>query len=206
VTEAAALEKEKAEDLLKPWLGEAVLDDLPIPHLVTVELDPKAPATAATLTDALAAAGVDATVDDHGRWLRDVEHAADIVRVSVGGLFVLLAAAAGAVIAFATRTGMAARRDVIEVLHLAGARDNFVAGLFQGRFAKLAFVSGFWGAAFAVGAVAALKSVGGGEGFSPALPIAWTDLLLISPCPFVAATVAAAAARLTTLRLLKGTR
>jgi hypothetical protein len=40
---------------------EALLDDLPIPRLVTVDLDPKAPATAIALDRALKAAGVDAS-------------------------------------------------------------------------------------------------------------------------------------------------
>ena len=81
VAEARALEKEKAEALLEPWLGrEALLDDLPIPRLVTVELDPKKPATAAALDSALKAAGVDATVDDHSRWIGDIERSAGIAR------------------------------------------------------------------------------------------------------------------------------
>jgi cell division transport system permease protein len=205
VVEAAALEKEKAEELLRPWLGDAALQDLPVPHLVTVVLDPNAPAGAADLRKALASAGIDATVDDHSRWLKNVEQAAGAVRVAAGALFALMALAAGAVVAFATRTGMAARRDVVEVLHLSGARDDFIAGLFQVRFAKLAAVSGLWGAGAAALVAGALTAFGGGDGFTPALPLDWIDLLMVSPCPVVAATVAALAARLTTLRLLRGT-
>jgi cell division transport system permease protein len=204
VSEAAALEREKAEELLKPWLGQAALKDLPIPHLVTVELDPRHPASIEDLRRALRVAGVDAEVDDHGRWLEDVERSAQAIRFMVAGLFLLTAAAAGAVIAFATRVGMAARRDVVEVLHFSGAKDEYVAGLFQSRFAKLSAVSGLWGAAAAALAAGLLKAFGGGEGFAPALPLVWTDLLLVSPCPLVAATVAALAARSTTLRLLRG--
>ena len=113
-----------------------------------------------------------------------------------------MAAAAGAVIAFATRAGMAAQKDMVEVLHLSGARDNYIAGLFQLRFAKLAALAGLAGAAAAALVMALLKSLGGGDGFTPALPLAWSDLLAVSPCPLVAATVAVLAARATTLRLL----
>ena len=205
VTEARVLEREKAEALLKPWLGDAVLQDLPIPQLVTVELDRKHPATAAQLKHALDKAGVDADVDDHALWLKDVERSAGVVRWAVGVLFALTAAAAAAVIAFATRAGMAARRDVVDVLHLTGAKDDFIAGLFQLRFARLAAVSGLWGAVAAAGVTALIELLGGGQGFTPALPLTWMDLLAVSPCPLVAATVAALAARLTTLRLLRGT-
>jgi cell division transport system permease protein len=118
-------------------------------------------------------------------------------------LFMLMAAAAGSLIAFATRTGMAARRDVVEVLHLTGAQDRFVAGLFQRRFAGLAARAGTYGAACAAAIVALARLLGGTEGFTPVLPLAWTDLLVALPCPALAALVAAAAARSTALSILR---
>ncbi|HYE43738.1 MAG TPA: ABC transporter permease [Caulobacteraceae bacterium] len=203
VAEAAALEREKAEALLEPWLGNTSLEDLPIPHLVTVRLDPVRPATAAELKRALSAAGVEAAVDDHSRWMADIERVAVSVRLVALAVFALMTAAAGAVIAFATRTGMAAASDVVEVLHLSGAKDDFIAGLFQWRYARLAAVAGLYGSAAAALLAAGLILFGGGGGFTPALPLQWIDLAAVSPCALVAATVAAVAARLTTLRLLR---
>lgn len=202
VSEAAALEREKAEALLKPWLGDAVLADLPVPQLVTVRLDPERPASARDLEHALRLAGVDGTVDDHGLWLQDVERAAGTVRWTAVLVFGLLALAAAAMIGFATRAAMTARRDVVEVLHLSGATDGFVAGVFQARYARTAALSGAIGAAGAAALVAILRLGGGGEGLTPALPYAWSDLTLLLPCPLVAATVAALTARVTALRLL----
>jgi uncharacterized SAM-binding protein YcdF (DUF218 family) len=46
------------------------------------------------------------------------------------------------VVAFATRAGLAARRDVVEVLHLTGAEDGQIANLFELRFARIAAVAG----------------------------------------------------------------
>lgn len=206
VTEARALEGEKAEALLKPWLGDAaVLKDLPVPQLVTVEFDPANPATAGDLRKALATAGVDATVDDHRRWRADVEDAAGLVRTGALVIFALTAGAAAAVVAFAVRAGMAAQRNAVEVLHLAGAEDEFIASLVQMRFAKLAAVAGLIGAAAAAFVGMLLILFGGREGFTPALPLRWIDLTLVSPCPLVAATVAAVAARTTTLRFMRET-
>ncbi|MFA7262584.1 MAG: ABC transporter permease [Caulobacter sp.] len=197
VSEARALEKEKAEALLEPWLGhEALLDDLPIPRLVAVDLDPKVPARAATLDQALKAAGIDATVDDHSLWIADIERGAGIARWSALSVFLLIASAAGAVIAFATRAAMAAHRETIEVLHLSGAQASFVVRLFQARFAQAAALAGLFGAAGAaiIGALARLA--GGGQGLTPVLPVAWIDLLAVVPTPLLAALVAAVAARL----------
>jgi cell division transport system permease protein len=204
VSEARALEREKAYDLIRPWLGDVSdLEDLPVPRLVAVSLDAKSPATAPQLDKALKAQGLDAVVDDHSRWIKDIRHAADVVRAIAAVVFVLVAAAAGAVVAFATRAGLAARRDVVEVLHLAGAEDAQIAGLFELRFARIAAVAGGIGAVGAAALGAALRLIGGGQGITPALPIAWIDLLVVLPCPLLAALVAAIAARLTARRLIK---
>ncbi len=196
VSEARALEKAKAEALLEPWLGhEALLDDLPIPRLVAVDLDPRAPAKAAALDQALKAAGIDATVDDHSLWIGDIERGAGIARWSALAVFLLIASAAGAVIAFATRAAMAAHRETIEVLHLSGAQPVFVIRLFQTRFAQAAALAGLFGAGGAaiIGALARLA--GGGQGLTPVLPVAWIDLIAVVPTPLIAALVAAVAAR-----------
>jgi cell division transport system permease protein len=187
VVEAQALPREKAE---------ALVDDLPTPRLVTLELDPKAPPTAAMLDRALRAAGVDATVDDHSRWIADIERAANIARLAALGVFILIAAATAAVIAFATRAGLAARRDVIEVLHFSGAEARFIAGLFQNRFATMGALAGLLGGAGAAIIGALARYFGGGAGVAPVLPLAWMDLLAALPAPVLAALIAGGSARL----------
>jgi cell division transport system permease protein len=204
VSEARALTREKAEALLEPWIGkEALVEDLPTPRLVTLDLDPKAPASAAALNQALKTAGVDAVVDDHSRWIADIERGAALTRWAALGVFVLIAAATVAVIAFATRAGLAARADVIEVLHFSGAEAGFIAGLFQGRFAAMAALAGLLGGAGAAIIGAGARYLGGGAGLAPVLPLAWIDLLAPLPCPLIAALVAGFTARLAALRLLR---
>lgn len=203
VVEAQALPREKAEALLEPWIGkEALVDDLPTPRLVTLDLDPKAPPTAAVLERALGVAGLDATVDDHSRWIADIERAADLARLTALGVFVLIAAATAAVIAFATRAGLAARREVIEVLHFSGAEARFIAGLFQGRFASMGALAGLLGGAGAVIIAAAARYFGGGGGLVPVLPLAWIDLLAALPAPMIAALIAGVSARLAASRIV----
>ena len=205
VSEASALEKEKAQALVQPWLGPgATLADLPLPRLVSVELDPRAPASATDLERALKAAGVDATVDDHSRWIRDIVGAGRLARVAAAGAAALIALAAAAVIAFATHAGLASRAEIVEVLHLSGAEDRFIIALFQNRLAELAALAGLIGSAAAALVGALVRLMGGAQGLTPILPIAWTDLLAVLPCPLIAAAVAALAARITAMRLVGG--
>ncbi len=204
VAEARALDRKAAVALLEPWLGVgAVPDDLPIPELVAVELNPAAPADAASLRHALEEAKVDGTVDDHARWLADVRRAAGAAFWAAVGVCLLISAAAAAVIAFATRSALAARRDVVEVLHLSGAEDPFVAGLLVRRFAWLAGRAAGGGAVAAAMVAVGVRLLGGASGFAPVLPVAWTDLLVVLPCPLLAALAAAWAARRTALALLR---
>ncbi|HTK34657.1 MAG TPA: FtsX-like permease family protein [Caulobacteraceae bacterium] len=204
VTEARVLDRAVAQRLLEPWLGKGnIPEDLPLPLLVTLDLDPAAPASPAAMNAALQQAGVDAELDDHSRWMKEVERAGFVVRAAALAACALTALAAAAVIAFATRAGLAARRDVVEVLHLTGARDGFVAGLFQRRFAALAARAGTYGTLAAAVMAALARAFGGVEGFTPVLPLAWADILACIPCPLLAAAVAAVSARRTALSILR---
>jgi cell division transport system permease protein len=204
VTEARALDREAAEKLLEPWLGKGnIPEDLPIPRLVVVDLDRAHPASPAALQSALASADVDGSVDDHQRWTKEVTRTGEALMGAALGALVLFGVTAAAVVAFATRATLQARRDVVEVLHLAGAEDAFVAALVQRRFALMALRAGAGGAACAAGLAALLKSFGGANGFTPVLPIAWTDLLAVAPCPLLAAAVAAIAVRRTAMSILR---
>ncbi len=205
VAEARTLEKEKAEALVEPWLGPAAqLTDLPLPRLVTVQFDPRAARqpSAADLARALRAAGVDGVVDDHSRWETDIVHAGDTARAAALAAAALIGLAAIAVIAFATQAGLAARREIVEVLHLAGAEDRFIVALFQNRLAELAGLAGILGGGAAALVAAAARLMGGANGLTPVLPIAWTDLLAALLCPLIAAGVAAVATRITAARLV----
>src|SRR6202020_3384395 len=78
-------------------------------------------------------------------------------------LFVLILAILGAVVAFATRQGLTARRDVVEALHFAGATDGYIARLFQARFARFAAQAGLAGALLAVLAAMLIKLTSAGN-------------------------------------------
>jgi cell division transport system permease protein len=204
VAEARALEKETAEALIAPWLGDiSDLSDIPVPRLVVVEFADDGPADTRALDRALRAQGLDAVVDDHSGWMEDIRRAAATARMIGLSVFLLIACAAAAVIAFATRAGLSARKEVVELLHLAGAEDGFIATLFQNRFGRLAAIAGLFGAAAAVIIGALMRLAGGGEGLTPVFPIAWIDLLALAPCPLLAGLTAAVAARLTAAGLVR---
>ncbi|MGA0546464.1 FtsX-like permease family protein [Brevundimonas sp. VNH65] len=206
VEEAEAMDRATAERLLRPWVGEAALADLPVPHLVTVRLDRDAPASAVVMSRALAEAGLDATVDDHRLWRGEVERSAAVLSALALAVFGLTALAAAAAVVYATRAGLQAQRQAVETLSLSGATDGAIARLFMRRYGLLASGAGAVGALAAAGVAGLLRGVGGEGGLTAALPVAWSDLALVVMCPLLSGAVAAAAAWIGGLTVLGGRR
>ena len=167
-----AYSKAESERLLEPWLGNGLdLSQLPIPRLIVVRLSGQRPEDLAALRAALASAAPQANLDDHRMWASRIGTMADAVVVLAAALFALMILAMGTAIGFATRGAMAGNREIVEVLHLVGASDKFIAREFQTHFRRLGLRGSLIGglAAMAFFAAASLLSFlwthspGGGE-------------------------------------------
>jgi cell division transport system permease protein len=132
--------------LLEPWLGSGlVLDDLPVPRLIAVRIDGDRPADSAALRTAIAAQVPSASIDDHRNWIGRMRAMTGVA--IAGGLAVLTLVLAATVLSvtFATRGAMATNRNVVEVLHLIGAKDGYIASQFQSHFLLLGLQGGALG-------------------------------------------------------------
>jgi cell division transport system permease protein len=164
--------KAESERLLEPWLGNGLdLSQLPIPRLIVVRLSGQRPDDLAALRTALASAVPQANLDDHRVWAARIGTMADAVVVLAAALFALMILAMGTAIGFATRGAMAGNREIVEVLHLVGASDRFIAREFQTHFRRLglrgSMIGGLAAMAFFAGASLLsfmwAHSPGGGE-------------------------------------------
>ena len=205
VRQAEVLETAEIERLLEPWLGAAAgLADLPVPALISVTFDAAAPPDIEGLARRIAEAAPGAVVDSHQAWLgkvRDLARSVQLLSVLIVGL---IGTGAIAIVAFATRMGLSVHGHVIELLHLIGARDSYVARQFQSHALTFALRGGLIGLVLAVGTVFLIgRTIKGGEALLlPALslqPLDWSILLLL---PVVVALVAMITARMTVLRTL----
>jgi cell division transport system permease protein len=161
VESAHALSKAESEKLLEPWLGAGLdLSQLPVPRLILVRLRGKRSQDLATLRSALVSAVPEADLDDHRIWAARLGAMADAVVTLAAALFALMIVAMGTAIGFATRGAMASNREIVEVLHLVGASDAFIAREFQTHFRRLGFRGAMIGglAAIAFFATASLLS------------------------------------------------
>ena len=208
VKEARLLSKAEIDALLEPNFGSRGLpESLPLPQLIAVTAEPDAQFVGPTLERRLTEAGFANAVDEHADWAGDVRRMLAIARLVALTAVALLASTAVAVIAFATHAALLARRDIVDVLHLAGARDRYIAGLFERRFWLLGLRAGAVGALLALGAAAAMifavHSSGARTGLLPELSLDFQDLLILVLTPVIAGLAARIAARVTVIRSLK---
>ena len=101
---------------------------------------------------------------------------------------------------------MLARRDIVELLHLSGARDDFIAGLFERRFLMLGVQAGALGALLAFGTAAfilfAVRQTDEQAWLLPQLSLSLADGLVLGLSPLIAGAASMFAANLTVKRSL----
>jgi cell division transport system permease protein len=162
VVSADPMSARESSALLEPWLGSAnVLEDLPIPRLIAVEIDLDNPPDMAALATTLANAVEGASIDDHRRWRSSLTRMASSLQLVAMAVIILVGATTAAIIVFATRAAIAGNREIIEVLHLTGATESFIAYQIQKRFLLLGLVSGLIGAVLAVLTFLVLNTLSG---------------------------------------------
>ncbi|HMK88587.1 MAG TPA: ABC transporter permease [Methylocystis sp.] len=156
VREVVAYSKAESEALLAPWLGSGLdLSELPTPRMIVVRLKGdmrvERGANLQALKNELARKAPAATLDDHRLWLERLGAMANAVVALAVFIFALIVAAMGVVVVSATRAAVATNREIVEVLHIVGAADDFIAREFQRRFFEL----GLRGALVGAGGAAA---------------------------------------------------
>ena len=191
--------------LLEPWIGDLPADaDLPIPHLIDVTVADQAAFDSAALTERLAAVAPGATVDDHRIWLSELIRLAQTVRLVALFIVLLVGLSALAAVVFATRSGLAIHAPTIELLHIMGAQDSFVAILFQRHAMVLGLRGSLVGGVLAVAVLVAMIRLASGidAAFVPTIALRPTDWLFIGAVPVATVLLVMATARLTVIRAL----
>jgi cell division transport system permease protein len=202
---AEPLARKDIAALLEPWLGPGSrVAELPLPQLIDVSLEQGGDLDLAALARRLAEAVPGAEIEDHAHWRRQLVSLARSIELTTLLVVLLIAAAAILVVIFATQAGLSAHRDVIDVLHLVGARDDYVArqfqdhmvrkGLFGGAVGVLLAVATLYGFAHAAGDIEAV--------LLPRLGLAAGDWLLLAALVPAAALITMITARVTVRRVL----
>jgi len=191
--------------LLEPWLGDPdLIGALPLPRLIDVRLSDEAAVDADGLAAELRGLVPGVVVDDHRVWLNRLVRLVRTVEGLATAILVLIGLATVGTVVFATRSGLAIHRETIEVLHLIGAQDSYVARQFAGRALRMGLRGGVIGLALAVPtlwAIVHLASRLRGGPF-PEMTLDMDSWALLAAVPLVVAVIATVTARITVIRAL----
>jgi cell division transport system permease protein len=151
IGEVRPYSREETTRLLEPWLGSGMqFDELPVPRLIIVRVAPGAAPDLGELRKSVSEQVPGASLDDHRRFVERMRAMSTAVLVCGMVVLALVFLATVLCVSFATRAAIAANRSVIEVLHLIGAKDKFIADHFQRHFLQLGLVGGAMGGGLAI--------------------------------------------------------
>ena len=154
------LEPAETARLLEPWLGPVPLNELPVPRLVDLRIDPNGVPDLAALQRQLASVVPDARLDDHRRSPQGMHAAARriegllVASVIVASLLIALSAM------FAVGAALIVDRSAIKLLHVLGAADSDIARGCAVRSLRLGLLGGVIGAVAALITILALNGAG----------------------------------------------
>ena len=198
------LSEGQSRALLEPWIGKVVLDQMALPVLIDVRISKTQPVDLNSLAIRLENVAAGTTIEDHGRW---IEQSQDFVHTVLATSLVILAivlVTTVAAVVFVIRTGLVIHRNQIEILHLIGAPDGYIARQFQAHVGRLCFWGGIFGVVL-VGLTLVLLGVAtnAGEEWAAWLFKApelisehWRAMLFVLSLPFVLAVFSTLVARI----------
>jgi cell division transport system permease protein len=159
VVSAKTLSDEELNALLRPWLGADIKTlAIPVPAVIAVQMagEAKDPTGLAAQLSQVAPGTI---VEDHAASAGRLGTLARSLRLCSGIVLLSVTMVTVAVIAVAARTGLAARREAVLIVHQLGATDGYIARRFASRVAVLAAMGGAIGGLLALPAVFILTTL-----------------------------------------------
>jgi cell division transport system permease protein len=129
VAQVVALTPQKMQELVAPWTsGELAMDDLPLPQVLEVKLQPTAPRAESISAIATALKARDETIDieSYQDWVDQLSVFTGTLRSGVFMLVALLVGALMALVFVVVRTSLMLHFHAVRLLHHLGARDDYI--------------------------------------------------------------------------------
>ena len=160
VEKAEPLTDKQLEKLIQPWLGDGInIQDLPIPRIIDVKIKKGADIDFMDLAYKLAQVTPMASVDNHKLWLNKLIQFADGIKILALSILALVIMITSGAIFYTTQTSLGLHKYTIEILHLMGAKDTYVAQQYAKRSAILALQGGIIGLAIAIPTIFGIASL-----------------------------------------------
>lgn len=156
IENVSPLDDEMHEKLIRPWLGDGVdIKSLTMPRLIDVQVARRNKINFDNLAAKLTEVSEYASLDSHKLWLGKLIKFANSLKSLACIVLLIVMTICAVSIFYATKTSLGLHRDIIEILHLMGAKDTYIAQQYARRAAVLSGISG------ALGFVAAIVVIWG---------------------------------------------
>ncbi len=193
------------QELVEPWLGkDAPLSDIPLPGLISVELNQSTPEDMAKLTNDIGIIDPEIVIDTHEAWLQSLLRMISSLRFAAFVVVTIIAATTITAIAGAIRSRIAVHKADVELLHLMGANDEYIIRQFQRHALMIALQGSLLGTLAAIVVLLTVKYATG-ENAATLLPTFNVHIVhgaAVAALPLMACLIAALTARFTVLRSL----
>lgn len=140
IKEIKAYTKEELAALIAPWAGEeALLDNLPIPGMVSITLHSNTTTEQAlpAIIKVLGTVSRDLRLDVNDRWARDIQRLASLLTLISAVIALALIFSIVMTVAGSVKARLANQAAEIDLLHLMGASDEYIIRQFQIHVLKL---------------------------------------------------------------------
>ncbi len=145
------LDAKSIEKLMTPWLGNKVdITSLPIPQLMDIQLDEDVEINYDEITRNLHKITPNASIDNHRLWLNRLLKFANSLNSLALAVLTMVIIICAFSIYYSTHTSLGINMNSIEILHIIGAQDDYIAKQYAHSYAKIGFFSGVIGLMIAV--------------------------------------------------------
>lgn len=206
VEQVTVLSDSELRGLLEPWLGNNVdVELLPIPKLLDVKIRNAKNFDYKKLAVRLSEISPQASINDHNLWLSRLLRFINSLKMLAVTVLILVAGACVAAIVYAAKTGLNVHREIIAILHIMGATDEYIAINYVKQITQMSVVAGIMGTLLAVPAIMIVGSMAKGieAGIFNAVTFGLESWFMVLLLPFVSAALVAATAYITVVRTLK---
>ncbi|MBP5697942.1 MAG: hypothetical protein J6W96_00250 [Alphaproteobacteria bacterium] len=206
VTEVTVLDKDDLHALLRPWLGNNVdIDLLPIPKLLDVKIDNARNFDYKELGVRLSEISPQASINDHNLWLARLLRFINSLKMLAVTVLIMVAVAVMAAIIYAVKTGLNVHREIIGILHIMGATDEYIAMNYVKQISQMTMLAGIIGTVLAVPAIMLVGNMAKGieAGIFNSVTFSMENWLIILVMPMVCTIITAFTAYVTVVRTLR---
>lgn len=206
IKEVTVLSDPELHALLEPWLGHNVdIQLLPIPKLLDVKINNARHFDYKELAVRLSEVSPQASINDHNLWLARLLKFINSLKMLAVTVLIMVAAAIMAAIVYAVKTGLNVHREIISILHIMGATDEYIAMNYVKQISQMTMFAGIIGTILAVPAIMLVGNMAKGieAGIFNSVTFSLESWLIIAVMPMVSTILTAFTAYMTVVKTLK---